>query len=257
MILSIMVMSFMIMILYFMIMILSFVFVVMILPFMLIMVVFIFMSMKVSNMIFMFMILSMVMMTKVIIMKSMRFMMSQIMSMSMSSMAVTVTCTSLQSCHESESQDHSQCSHQSRHSILCKFVTGQNLKEGDVKQSSCSQTLEDTNQEDVLSRSFLHVDCDNDSNQDANGSVDTEEDDVDDDLHLLDPTGDHVSAHTEDDGNSVDGDGQHQLPDPRVGLLQSNSHSLKQAVDRQGHHHQETSQGRQNGVGFIIFGVIL
>merc|ERR1719367_1455292 len=113
--------------------------------------------------------------------------------MSMSSMAVTVTCTSLQSCHESESQDHSQGSHQSRHSVFCQFVTGQNLKEGDVKQCSCSQTLEDTNQEDVLSRSFLHMDGDNDSNQDANGSVDTEED--------------HVSAHTEDDGNSVDGDG--------------------------------------------------
>merc|ERR1719270_1312436 len=251
-----MIMSFMIMI--FMVM----VFVVMILPFMLIMVMMvmimvIFMSMKVSHIIFMFMILSMVMMTKVIIMKSMRLMMSQIMSMSMSSMTVTVTCTSLQSCHESESQDHSQSSHQTRHSILCEFVTGQNLKEGDVKQCSCSQTLEDPNQEDVLSRSFLHVDGDNNSNQDANGSVDTEEDDVDDDLHLLDPTGDHVSAHTKDDGNSVDGDGQHQLPDPRVGLLQSNCHTLKQAVDRQGHHYQETSQGRQNGVGFIIFGVIL
>merc|ERR1719394_1719017 len=187
--------------------------------------------MKVSNMIFMFMIHSMFMMTKVIIKKSMRFMMSQIMSMSMSSMAVTVTCPSLQSCYESESQDHSQSSNQSRHSILCKFVTGQNLKEGDVKQCSSSQTLEDPNEEDVLSRSFLHMDGDNDTNQDANGSVDTEEDDVDDDLHLLDPTGDHVSAHTEDDGNSVDGDGQHQLPDPRVGLLQSNCHSLKQAVD--------------------------
>merc|ERR1719422_2991844 len=205
------------------------VFVVMILPFMLIMV--IFMSMKVSHMIFMFMILSMVMMTKMIIIKSMRFMMSQIMSMSMSSMTVTVTCTSLQSCHESESQDHSQSSNQSRHSVLCKFVTGQNLKEGDVEQCSCSQTLEDPNQEDVLSRSFLHMDGDNDTNQDANGSVDTEEDDVDDDLHLLDPTGDHVSAHTEDDWNSVDGDGQHQLPNTRVGLLQSNCHSLKQAVD--------------------------
>merc|ERR1719367_2702721 len=151
--------------------------------------------------------------------------------MSMSSMAVTVTCTSLQSCHESESQYHSQSSHQSRHSIFCEFVTGQNLKEGDVEQSSCSQTLEDTNEEDVLSRSFLHMDGDNDTNQDANGSVDTEEDDVDDDLHLLDPTGDHVGAHTEDDGNSVDGDGQHQLPDPRVGLFKTNCHSLKQTVD--------------------------
>merc|ERR1719188_1449864 len=146
-------------------------------------------------------------------------------------MAVTVTCPCLRSCHESESQDHSQSSNQSRHSILCEFVTGQNLKEGDVEQSSCSQTLEDSNKEDVLSRSFLHVDGDNDPNEDANGSVDTEEDDVDDDLHLLDPTGDHVSAHTEDDGNSVDGDGQHQLPDPRVGLLQSNCHPLKQTVD--------------------------
>merc|ERR1719323_2099437 len=146
-------------------------------------------------------------------------------------MTVTVTCPCLQSRHESESQDHSQCPNQSRHSVFCEFVTGQNLKEGDVKQCSCSQTLEDPNEEDVLSRSFLHMDCDNDSNQDANGSVDTEEDDVDDDLHLLDPTGDHVSAHTEDDGNSVDGDGQHQLPDPRVGLLQSNCHALKQAVD--------------------------
>merc|ERR1719270_3093660 len=230
MILSFMIMSFMIMIfmvMVFVVMILPFV--VMILPFMLIMV--IFMSMKVSNMIFMFMILSMVMMTKVIIMKPMRFMMSQIVSMSMSSMAVTVTCPSLQSCHESESKDHSQSSNQSRHSILCKFVTRQNLKEGDVEQCSCSQTLEDPNQEDVLSRSFLHVDGDNNSNQYANGSVDTEEDDVDDDLHLLDPTGDHVSAHTEDYGNSVDGDGQHQLPDPRVGLFKTNCHSLKQAVD--------------------------
>merc|ERR1719226_275217 len=211
----IIILSFMIMILSFMIMVLSFmimsfmimifmvmVFLVMILPFMLIMVMImvIFMSMKVSNMIFMFMIRSMFMMTKVIIMKSMRFMMSQIMSMSMSSMAVTVTCPSLQSCHESESQDHSQSSNQSRHSVFCEFVTGQNLKEGDVKQCSCSQTLEDTNEEDVLSRSFLHMDGDNNSNQDANGSVDAEEDDVDDDLHLLDPAGDHVSAHTEDDG---------------------------------------------------------
>ena len=181
--------------------------------------------------------------------------MSQIMSMAMSSMTVTVSSTSLQSRHEREAQYHSQSSNQSRHSVLGQFVTREDLKERDVEQSSGCQALEDSNQEDMLSRCFLHVNSNNDTNQDAKRSIDTEEDDVDDDLDLLDPAGDHVRANTEDDGNSMDGDRHHKFPDSRVGLLQAHRHPLKQAVDGQGDNHQETSQVGQNAVSilFIVY----
>ena len=83
---------------------------------------------------------------------------------------------------------------------------------------------------------------DQDPYQDADRGVDAEDDHVDDDSHLLDAAGDHVSPHAEHDGHGVDGDGEQEFPDPGVRLLQPDGHPLEQTVDGERHHHQETSQ---------------
>ena len=57
--------------------------------------------------------------------------------------------------------------------------------------------------------------------QDADWSVDAEDDHVDDDSRLLDAAGDHISSHAEHDGHGVDGDGEQQFPDPGISFLQT------------------------------------
>ena len=99
------------------------------------------------------------------------------------------------------------------------------LKEGDIEEGASSQTLEHSNDEDVLTRGLLHVHGDNDANQDTDRSVDAEDDHVDDNLDLLDTAGDHVSANTEHDRDSVDSNSHQQLPNSNICLLKSNGHS--------------------------------
>lgn len=72
---------------------------------------------------------------------------------------------------------------------------------------------------------------DQDPDKDPDGSVDAEDDHVDDDPDFLHVAGDHVSPHTEDDRDGVDRDGQEQLPDPGISLLQTYCHSLEETVD--------------------------
>ena len=90
------------------------------------------------------------------------------------------------------------------------------------------------------------VQGDDDANENADGSVEAQDDHVHDQLHLLDPAGQHVSADAEHDGHRVQGDCPGQQPDPGLFLIQTNGHALEQAVDREGHHRQDASQRAEN-----------
>merc|ERR1712137_810790 len=100
-------------------------------------------------------------------------------------MAVTVTQTrsSFHSPHEGETQDDSQSACKPRHSILGEFIPGEDLEECDVEESAGSQTLEDTNGEDMAARVLrLLVKGNNDPDEDADRSVEAQDDHVDDQL---------------------------------------------------------------------------
>ena len=125
---------------------------------------------------------------------------------------MTVVSGDLQGCHERESEHDGDSSKKSGHPVLVKFVSGKNFEEGYVEKSSGGKTLENTNDEDVLSGSLLQVRGNNEANEDTSRSVDAEDDHEDQDLELLDTAGDHVGADTEDDWSSVNGDGHQQLP---------------------------------------------
>merc|ERR1719341_3200941 len=110
---------------------------------------------------------------------------------------MTMTRTNrLHSSHESEAEDDGQGTSQPRHSVLGELVAGEDLEECDVEESAGSQALEDSNGEDVATRVVILVlvQGDDDANEDADGSVEAEDDHVHDQLHLLDPAGQHVGA---------------------------------------------------------------
>ena len=92
--------------------------------------------------------------------------------------------------------------------VLGEFIPGEDLEECDVEECAGSQTLKDTNGEDMGARVLrLLVKGNNNTNEDADRGVEAQDDHVDDQLHLLDPAGQHVSPDTEYDGHSMDGDG--------------------------------------------------
>merc|ERR1719510_438102 len=105
-----------------------------------------------------------------------------VMSMSPS---MTVSPSSLHSCHQSEPGDDCQGSHQALHPVLVHFVTVQHLEEGNVKEGPGGQPLEDPDDQDVLAGCGLHVSGDQDSYQDSDWRVDAEDDHVYYDLRLL------------------------------------------------------------------------
>merc|ERR1719323_1713141 len=75
---------------------------------------------------------------------------SMVVSSMVSSSSMTMFWSScLHACHECEAQDDSHCSQQTRHPILGQFVSAQHLEECDIEESSSSQTLEQTNDEDM------------------------------------------------------------------------------------------------------------
>ena len=88
---------------------------------------------------------------------------------------------------------------------------------------------------------------DNDADEDSNRGVETQDDHVDNQLHLLHPAGQHVGADTEHNRHRVEGDGPGQHPDSGDGLgLEADGHALEQAVDREGDHHEDGPQGAQD-----------
>ena len=72
--------------------------------------------------------------------------------------------------------------------------------------------LEHSDEQDVAPGGVLHVQRDEDADEDAEGRVEAQHHDVDDDLDPLEAAGDHVGAHAEHDRHRVDRDGHHQLP---------------------------------------------
>ena len=131
--------------------------------------------------------------------------------------------------------------------VLGEFIPGEDLEECDVEEGAGSQTLEDTNSKDMGARVLrLLVQGNDDTDQDANRGVEAQNDHVDDQLHLLDPAGQHVSPDTEYDGHSVDGDGPSQHPDPGGVGVEANGHALKQTVDREGDHHEDGPEAAED-----------
>ena len=131
--------------------------------------------------------------------------------------------------------------------VLGEFVPGEDLEECDVEESAGSETLEDTNGEDMGARVLrLLVKGHDDPDEDADRSVEAQDDHVDDQLRLLDPAGQHVSPDTEDDGHSVDGDGAGQHPDPGGVSVEANGHALEQTVDREGDHHEDGPEAAED-----------
>merc|ERR1719266_492666 len=134
-------------------------------------------------------------------------MMSHVMGVTMSP-AVTVAMTSsLHPAHQREAEHDGQGPSQPGHPVLGELVPGEHLEEGDVEEGAGGQALEDADQQHVAPRlvSVALVDGHDDADEDADGGVEAEDDDVDDELHLLDAAGEHVRADAEHDGDGVDG----------------------------------------------------
>merc|ERR1719500_490779 len=173
---------------------------------------------------------------------------------------MTMTWTNrLHSSHESEAEDDGQGTSQPRHSILGELVACEDLEECDVEEGAGSQALEDSDGEDVSARVVILVlvQGDDDADQDANRSVEAEDDHVHDQLHLLDPAGQHVGANAEHNGHRVQGDGPRQQPHPGLSLIQANGHALEQAVDRESHHRQNASQRAEDVALLVSLGPVL
>ena len=96
--------------------------------------------------------------------------------------------TDLQSCHQRKSKDDGESSKEPRHPILVKLVSGENLKEGDIEESSSGETLENTDDEEVECGKFTEFKGNDETNNDTTRSVDTQNDHEDEDFELLDPT---------------------------------------------------------------------
>ena len=137
-------------------------------------------------------------------MSSMKSSLSMVVSVSPT---VAVTSRGLHPRHQSEAGHDGEGSHQAGHPVLGELVPGQDLEEGDVEEGPGRQPLQHPDDEDVLAGGVLHVGRHQDPYQDPDGSVDAEDDHVDNDSHLLDAAGDHISTHAEHDGHGVDGDG--------------------------------------------------
>merc|ERR1719270_2038555 len=64
--------------------------------------------------------------------------------------SMAVPSSSLHSRHHSEPNHHCQSACKSGHAVLFELIPGEDLEEGDVEESAGRQSLEDTDDEDVL-----------------------------------------------------------------------------------------------------------
>merc|ERR550519_604336 len=167
-----------------------------------------------------------------------------LMTMSMTPTSpMTMATNALHRSHEGKARDDRHDPHQPPHPVLLQLVPVENLKEGDAEERSSRQTLEQRHDQHVRTSRRVHALRHKDPYHNSHGGHQAQNSHVGHYLNLLTSGGDHLHPDTEEYGRGVDGDGEEELPDSGLCLLEAHSHPFEHAVHGQGHHHEEAPQG--------------
>lgn len=124
-------------------------------------------------------------------------------------------------CHEGEPQEEKAEADQPAHARLVQLLLLQYLEERDVEQRPAGHALENADNQGLHVCPVRDVVGHDHANDDAERWDESQDDDVDNDVEPLRAVGHHVHADAEEDGESVDGDGEEQLPHIRLGQLKA------------------------------------